>query len=521
MIRIRTVYIVFVLFALAIPNRLVSQSLDFDGDQDYVNVNTVADEMSGATDWAVSFWVKPNVASFPENEAYIIGVNSSSRDNIVMIGLMKTIVNNVPTGRVVVYDGSNDAIEITGASAATNAAWNHIVYTEVSGAGTIYLNGVSQGTHSASYYFSSTDKWTLGGEYDNSGVTNEYHGLLDEVAVWKDDLTAAEVIALYNSGAPLSAGTNAGNYVSSNDLKAYWLMNEGSGSTIADVTSNSNSGTITGATWSTEAPVIDLEADYQWTTSDDAGGPAYEWVDISSTATTISMSGDDQNTGPHPIGFTFPYYGENYTTFRISTNGIISFTSASTVYNNTALPSATAPEAMLAPFWDDLNFYGQNRASYYSNGSQLVITFNAVPRYGQTSTTSMTFQVILKSSGEILYQYNDLTGTVTSATVGWQNQDKDDGASIVYNGNPSGLPKEEWAIRIININAGVVTPPTDFAVTPSYQTNTLSWTASNSPGVSSYVIYRRTSSSNLAVAGSEHDSVAANRAFRSFIQRCL
>ena len=52
MIRIRTVYIVFVLFALAIPQRLVSQSLDFDGDQDYVNINTVAGEVSNTTDWA-------------------------------------------------------------------------------------------------------------------------------------------------------------------------------------------------------------------------------------------------------------------------------------------------------------------------------------------------------------------------------------------------------------------------------------------------------------------------------------
>ena len=284
-------------------------------------------------------------------------------------------------------------------------------------------------------------------------------------------------------------------------------MNEGSGSTIADVTSNSNSGTITGATWSTETPVVDLEPDYRWTTSDSSGGPAYEWVDISSNGTTISMSGDDQNTGPHPIGFTFPYYGENYTTFRISTNGFISFTSSVSTYSNLQLPNASssAPAAGLAPFWDDLNFYGQNRASYYSDGSTLVITFNAVPRYGQTSTTSMTFQIILKSSGEILYQYNDLTGTITSATVGWQNQDKDEGASIVYNGNPSGLPKEEWAIRIIDVNAGV-TPPSGFAVTPSYQTNTLSWTEAVSPGVSNYIIYRGSSASNL----SPYDSVAAN-----------
>ena len=98
------------------------------------------------------------------------------------------------------------------------------------------------------------------------------------------------------------------------------------------------------------------QSDYKWTSSDSSGGPVYSWEDITSTGTLISMSGDDNNTGPHPIGFTFPFYGTEYTTFRISTNGWISFTSTSSVYNNQELPGTNSPEAMLAPFWDDLIF---------------------------------------------------------------------------------------------------------------------------------------------------------------------
>ena len=105
------------------------------------------------------------------------------------------------------------------------------------------------------------------------------------------------------------------------------------------------------------------QSDYKWTSSDSTGGPVYSWEDITSTGTLISMSGDDNNTGPHPIGFTFPFYGTEYTTFRISTNGWISFTSTSTAYNNHELPGTSSPEAMLAPFWDDLNF--QSAKAYY------------------------------------------------------------------------------------------------------------------------------------------------------------
>jgi len=74
--------------------------------------------------------------------------------------------------------------------------------------------------------------------------------------------------------------------------------------------------TLTVALFSTQNLVgQSFESDYKWTSSDSAGGPVYSWEDITSTGTLISMSGDDNNTGPHPIGFTFPFYGTEYTTF--------------------------------------------------------------------------------------------------------------------------------------------------------------------------------------------------------------
>ena len=51
-------------------------SLSFDGISDYVDVDDVADEMSSVTDWAVSFWVKPNLNSFPEAEGEAVSVNT-------------------------------------------------------------------------------------------------------------------------------------------------------------------------------------------------------------------------------------------------------------------------------------------------------------------------------------------------------------------------------------------------------------------------------------------------------------
>ena len=39
-----------------------------------------------------------------------------------------------------------------------------------------------------------------------------------------------------------------------NGLVGYWNFNEGSGSTVTDLSGNGNNGTINGATWSTDAP---------------------------------------------------------------------------------------------------------------------------------------------------------------------------------------------------------------------------------------------------------------------------
>jgi hypothetical protein len=46
------------------------------------------------------------------------------------------------------------------------------------------------------------------------------------VAFWNEVLTASEVTALYNSGTPLDAGSNSGNYTSSSGLVAFYKFQQ-------------------------------------------------------------------------------------------------------------------------------------------------------------------------------------------------------------------------------------------------------------------------------------------------------
>ena len=79
--------------------------------------------------------------------------------------------------------------------------------------------------------------------------SERFNGSIDETALWSKALTANEVSAIYNSSTALDVRTNAGDYSSSNNLVAYWKMEDGSGTTLTDVSGNSNNGAISGASW--------------------------------------------------------------------------------------------------------------------------------------------------------------------------------------------------------------------------------------------------------------------------------
>lgn len=169
---------------------------------------------------------------------------------------------------------------------------------------------------------------------------------------------------------------------------------------------------------------------YRWIDSDHPGGPVFSWIDAAALGSPIALSGDDSNAGPFPIGFDFPFYDSVFDEFRICTNGFISFTSSSSPYSNQPLPNSGAPENLIAPFWDDQTFSG-NQAYMYYDGTKLVIQFDNVAHY--SAGGPYTYEVILYPSGKIMFQYLSMAEPTNSATVGIQNETKDDGLQVAFN----------------------------------------------------------------------------------------
>src|SRR6476660_7431134 len=109
----------------------------------------------------------------------------------------------------------------------------------------------------------------------------------------------------------------------------------------------------------------------------------------------------------------------------------------STAFANQPLPNAgpDVPENMLAPFWDDLVHRTDLGSSvyYYSDGTQLVVQFNNMVTFDPLVHPMPTFQIILRPSGEVIYQYLAVGDRSTGVTVGAQDNARTDGLGISFN----------------------------------------------------------------------------------------
>jgi len=176
---------------------------------------------------------------------------------------------------------------------------------------------------------------------------------------------------------------------------------------------------------------------YTWIDSHVSGGPQFTWYTVS---TRSSLNGDDATITLN-LPFAFPFYGQTFTSVIVGSNGVLQFGSPALVnpYSNSRLPMSSAGR-MIAAFWDDLTVLNaQGSYVYYGSvgSDKFVIEWRNARRYGD-STASYTFQVILVSNGDVYVSYKDLSGTVTSSTVGIQ--DGSLALQVTYNGSNSGHP---------------------------------------------------------------------------------
>ncbi len=93
--------------------------------------------------------------------------------------------------------------------------------------------------------------WTRSG----SSLSNIFDGEINNAAIFNKELSSSNMAAIYNSGAPIDLSSDSGNYNASANLIAWWRFNEGTGTSYADSSTNSFTGSgVNTPTWSTNVP---------------------------------------------------------------------------------------------------------------------------------------------------------------------------------------------------------------------------------------------------------------------------
>jgi subtilisin family serine protease len=149
----------------------------------------------------------------------------------------------------------------------------------------------------------------------------------------------------------------------------------------------------------------------------------YRWIDTTGMA-SISLS-DDGVSSPITLPFAFPFYGDQFQTAYISANGFLTLGSANgaSQFENTTLPSVSAPNNALYAYWDDLDPGSGGTIRYGASAGSFVVSWENIPHFSAANRL-FSFQMVFNRWGGIQYNYREVQPSIAvfgggrSATVG-------------------------------------------------------------------------------------------------------
>ena len=225
-------------------------ALDFDGSNDYVSISDDA-SLTSASAITISAWFK-KVSGSGWMSLVGKGTSDSNEEYVLM----------VKDNQVYFDVGNAGGPYLQQSTTIAPATWHHIaaIHTRNSGTSTlkVYLNGQDVGGTTTNASNSPNDNnipLTIGSRFSTSNAL--FEGQIDDFRIWNDARTIAEIQE--NMHTQL-----AGN---ESNLVAYYKMSDGTGTSLTDNSSNSNTGTLTNMAngdWVTSyAPIGGLGSSYK------------------------------------------------------------------------------------------------------------------------------------------------------------------------------------------------------------------------------------------------------------------
>jgi hypothetical protein len=207
-------------------------SLDFDGTDDFVEANNVITDYP----FTLECWVRLDVTNVNHR---IFGICNTTANNV-----RYSLGYSVGNGKFSLQAQNTSVVDNVSTTTATANVWFHLagVFTSATSR-TLYVNGLSEstGTDNVAFNNSANNKVEMGRHFTTSFYLD---GKLSDVRIWNTARTAQQIADNYNKRL---IGNESG-------LVGYWKLDKGSGTTVADSTTNANAGTISGAIWDNNEP---------------------------------------------------------------------------------------------------------------------------------------------------------------------------------------------------------------------------------------------------------------------------
>ena len=225
--------------------------LSFNGSSDFVNIGTLGafvPTLSAGT-VTISTWFK-----IIDNGArqVVCGEVNTGTSIILQLFLNSNNTGAAYSKGLIFFQtrdttGKSHNFGITTAYSFNDNRWHHIaiVVTPSTNTGLIYLDGVSQTvanqqSDTPNSFATLEFALYLGGRNLRGALDMQFKGLLDETRLYQSGLTATQIADMYYTG------------IGDPTKFSWYKFDEGSGTSATDSGSGGNTGTITGATYSTD-----------------------------------------------------------------------------------------------------------------------------------------------------------------------------------------------------------------------------------------------------------------------------
>jgi hypothetical protein len=166
---------------------------------------------------------------------------------------------------------------------------------------------------------------------------------------------------------------------------------------------------------------------------------------IGAPTTMTPLNLGDDNAVRLDLGFEFPYWDQTFTSAWVSSNGTISFSTASNLCCD-GMPLENAPRNTIYGFWTDLISFTGNPYYRRNDGSFLVGWYGTF-EYG--SNNQQTVEVSLFSGGDIQFNFGQLALRGHTATVGITGPEAGDNIQLFYGRDPQFMQNQSGLLRWI------------------------------------------------------------------------